>query len=1269
MSFVIDNSGLGSVRLVTGGSGNWTFTFPTSAGTNGQYLQTNGSGVLSWASSTSTLEGLTDVTITTPVDNQALVYSSGAWINKTLTPSDVGAQAADATLTALAAYNTNGFIVQTAADTFAGRSIAGTADIISVTNGDGVAGNPTINLADVSQAATGDFVKVTVDTKGRVSGNTAVVASDITDLLDAGAGTYLPIGGGTLTGALTLAADPVSALQAVTKQYVDGLVSGIHIKGSVIAATTADITLSGEQTIDGIAIVDGDRVLVKNQTAPEENGIYVAATGAWARSSDMDTWDEVPAAFVFVQQGSTQADTGWVVTSDAGGTIGTTPIVWTQFSGAGSIVPGNGLDLTGNTLSVVSVDADRITVGGSGIDLATTGVSANTYNNVTVDTYGRVTAGSNVAYLTANQTITLSGDITGSGTTSIAGTLATVNVAPVTAALAVITVNGKGLVTASTAAGAADIEGALGYTPVADTTQVIAGTGLTGGGALSGDVTIDLDDTAVTAASYGSATEVATFTVDAQGRLTAASDVAIAFPVTSVNSQTGAVVLDKDDIGLTNVVNSLQVINGGGAPQIREDVFANRGAATLEGEIFIATDTQAIYAVVGGNWISFANGSATGTVTSVDITPPAAGITATGGPVTTAGSITLALADDLAAVEGLSGTGIAVRTAANTWTNRSVAGTAGDITVTNGDGVAGNPTFALDTVTQASSGDFVKVTLDTKGRVTGNTAVLAADITGLIDGTYLELAGGTMAGSIVIPTGEVITITDAPVDGTDAANKAYVDAVAAGLSWKQAVVAGTTGNITLSGEQTIDGVAVVTGNRVLVKDQTDATENGIYVAAVGAWARAADFDSLAPIDEINGAAVFVIQGTANAGSGWVVVSDVVTIGTSDIDWTQFNGAGLTAGVGLEQVGNALNVRLGAGIGQLPSNEVGIELFAPTTGAIILTEDGTTRSTDTAAELHLLLDGSTLTQGASGLRVADNVALPGTGAVTVPVGTDAQQPAGAIGQIRYNSTNNEFEGYVNSAWTTFVTEDNVSVPLSSLTNATAANTLTNGANAQTWQWQLTADSTTALTLSESAASTNGTAGNQTILHIATTTASTAGPIKVERDGEVAFGIDSEGTITLNSDPDSSGISINSETPSVSDPFAIVHGQRAAAGAAYTVQHVLRAETTNATPTNMLDGAGALLTVPVSATWKFEVHVVGRRTDADGESAGWKFEGVIDRGATGGAALVGGVMQTIIARDSASWDVAVSASGNDLVIAVTGEAAKDINWVAFVRTVVA
>jgi hypothetical protein len=197
--------------------------------------------------------------------------------------------------------------------------------------------------------------------------------------------TAISLGATSLTlGGLTSVAvtqDPTSALQLATKQYVDNIASGLSTKAPVYVATTANITLSGEQTIDGF-LTSSNRVLVKNQSTQSQNGIYVSSSGAWTRSTDANTWNQLVSAYVFVEVGTTQADTSWVCTVDPGGTLGTTPVTWVQFSGAGTYTAGTGLTLTGTQFSITN-----------------TAVTAGSYTlaNFTVNAQGQITTASSTA--------------------------------------------------------------------------------------------------------------------------------------------------------------------------------------------------------------------------------------------------------------------------------------------------------------------------------------------------------------------------------------------------------------------------------------------------------------------------------------------------------------------------------------------------------------------------------------------------------------------------------------------------------------------------------------------------------------------------------------------------------------------------------------------------------------------------------------------------------------------------------------------------------
>ena len=146
---------------------------------------------------------------------------------------------------------------------------------------------------------------------------------------------------------------PTADNHFATKGYVDSTSEGLDVKDSVKIATTANITLSGTQTIDGVAISADERVLVKDQSTASQNGIYLCKAGSWARADDMAASGDAAGAFTFVEQGSTYSDVGFVCSSNKGSAVvGTNNLAFSQFSGSGTLSAGDGLDKTGNTFSV-----------------------------------------------------------------------------------------------------------------------------------------------------------------------------------------------------------------------------------------------------------------------------------------------------------------------------------------------------------------------------------------------------------------------------------------------------------------------------------------------------------------------------------------------------------------------------------------------------------------------------------------------------------------------------------------------------------------------------------------------------------------------------------------------------------------------------------------------------------------------------------------------------------------------------------------------------
>jgi hypothetical protein len=234
--------------------------------------------------------------------------------------------------------------------------------------------------------------------------------------------------------------------------------------------------------------------------------------------------------------------------------------------------------------------------------------------------------------------------------------------------------------------------------------------------------------------------------------------------------------------------------------------------------------------------------------------------------------------------------------------NQSIT-VSGDVTGTGSSAITA--TIAAGVVTNAKLATVATSTI--KGRVSAGTGS-PEDLTAAQVKTLLALVAADISNFDTqvranpmnlhaVPTGDVsmnsfkLTNLAAPLTANDAARKADVDAAAQGLDVKASVRAATTANITLSGTQTIDGVVLVAGDRVLVKNQTTASGNGIYLVAAGAWTRATDADTSAKVT--TGMFTFVEEGTTNVTSAWVLATTgAITLGTTNLTFNQFGTSGV-----------------------------------------------------------------------------------------------------------------------------------------------------------------------------------------------------------------------------------------------------------------------------------------------------------------------------------------------------------------------------------------
>lgn len=419
---------------------------------------------------------------------------------------------------------------------------------------------------------------------GYVSGVTSAIQTQLDSKLN--------LSGGTLTGALVLAGDATTALNPVSKQQFDAAVLGLDVKQEVIAVAISNIILVGEQTIDGV-LTSASRVLLTGQTLPANNGIYVTAVGAWTRSTDFNTWSEIPGALIPVgNQGTTYKNTLWLSTVGPTGVIGTNSITFNQIAGPGTYTTdGQSIVLTGNQFSLL-INGTTLSQSASGLKVAAGGIT-----NTEVNAAAAI-AVSKLAAITANRAVVSDGSGFISAATTTATEIGYVN--GVTSAIQT-QLNGKQ---------------ATGNYITALTGDVTA----TGPGSVAASLVATSNATLTTLSALTTATSLVSVGSITTGTWNATT-IAINHGGTGQTTATAAF------NALSPITTKADLITSDGTNNVRQAVGSN-------GQVLTADSAQT-------NGIKWATPT-TGTVTSIDVSGGTTGLTTSGGPVTSSGTITLA---------------------------------------------------------------------------------------------------------------------------------------------------------------------------------------------------------------------------------------------------------------------------------------------------------------------------------------------------------------------------------------------------------------------------------------------------------------------------------------------------------------------------------------------------------------------------------------------------------------------------------------------------
>lgn len=802
----------------------------------------------------------------------------------------------------------------------------------------------------------------------------------------------LAMGGNKITGLGT----PTAGTDAATKAYVDSATSGLDVKQSVRLATTAALAAvtasgsgigktltadaNGALSVDGVATAAGNRVLIKNQATAANNGIYVVTDAGSAgtpfiltRATDADENAEITAnMFVFVSEGTTNADTGWVLTTNDTITVDTTALSFAQFTATSTFTG----DLNATSLGYLTDSAG---------DLEIVGIA----NNNIVVRIGDDT-GSTFSVRDSNDTALFN-----------IGSTGTINIPAAVTTLTASSTN-------------ASFGNSITFTNGSIVSGEFTGTGVSIDGNIetlnSGNISVD-----------------GTLFLTSGGDISTTSN----GNINLAPNGTGEVLRD----GLYLIQDSRNVWKTSVRAATTANITLS-GAQTIDGVSVIAGDRvlvkdqttgadNGIYVAAAGAWSRAADASV-----SAEVLPGTAAFVSEG---TTNGNKVFTLTTDAPITLGTTSLTFSNLIAASSFTGDLNDTSLGKLTDTSGNvliegNASANVIIKLGdsagarTLQVLDSGDATQLTVDSNGNltveanITGNAnldvqgnitlATAASDLTFAGGGNITTTANGTLTvapngtgafnvssgssinlasgnnghidldpngtGTIRVLGGGLITTTsngDLRFD-TDGTGRVLIgttyEVQDSRNPWKWPVRAATTGNITLSAPQTIDGVSVIAGDRVLVKNQTTGSENGIYVVAAGSWTRALDADNTSKM--VGGTSVFVNEGTVNADTTWQLhTNNPITVGSTALTFINISTSSMpVAGDGITVSGTTVTVRASTA-GSVQSITVGSGA-SPAGVAVLFNSNAGLEATATG--VRLVVDDSTVELNTNTLRIKD-----------------------------------------------------------------------------------------------------------------------------------------------------------------------------------------------------------------------------------------------------------------------------------------------------------